>query len=151
MIWVHYLSMGPVRGWIMIHIYVNQNLTRVPSSRREDVKIIQKQKKAVNERSEKRRQTGPPTEDLEERRHLENTLSNYLHRKVKLQGRQQSRASNEMRKYLGRWLPPPHLMPCTNWTSCIYEEKISDQWFHSLQPSLPPLIVKVSIVIFDGF
>ena len=47
--------------------------------RREDVKIIQKQTKAKNVRLEEKRQTGPPTKDPEEQRHLGNTLSNYLH------------------------------------------------------------------------
>ena len=87
----------------------------------------------------RKKQTSPLTEDPEEQRHIENTLSNCLNWKVKLQGRQQCRASNEMTKYLGRWLPPPHLMPCTNWICCIYEEKIPKQRFHNSQPSLPTL------------
>ena len=60
----------------MIHISVNQNLTREPGPRREDVKIIQKQTKAVNEESEEKKQTSPLTEDPEEQRHIGNTLSN---------------------------------------------------------------------------
>ena len=60
-------------------MYVNQNLTHGLGFRREDVKIIQKQTKAKNVRLEEKRQTGPPTKDPEEQRHLGNTLSNYLH------------------------------------------------------------------------
>ena len=47
--------------------------------RREVVKIMKKQTKAENERSEEKRQTSSMTEDLEEQSHLGNTLSNYLH------------------------------------------------------------------------
>uniref|UniRef100_A0A7N2MKN0 Uncharacterized protein n=1 Tax=Quercus lobata TaxID=97700 RepID=A0A7N2MKN0_QUELO len=54
--------------------------------------MIKKQTKAVNERFEEKRQTGLPTEDHEEQRHLGNTLSNFLHQKVKPQGKQQRRA-----------------------------------------------------------
>ena len=47
-------------------------------------------------------QIGPLTEDPEEQMNLGNTLSNCLYRKVEFQGRQQSRASNKKKKYLGR-------------------------------------------------
>ena len=72
----------------MIHIYVNQNLTCEPGPRREDIKIIRKQMEAVNEESKEKRQTSPLTEDPEGQRHLGKTLSNCLHLKVKIQGRQ---------------------------------------------------------------
>ena len=91
----------------------------------------------VNRRSNEKRQTDPPIEDLKEQRHLGNALSKCLYWKVKLQGRQLSHASNG--KYLGKWLPPPHLMHCTNWTVRIYEEKTAKQCFHSSQPFLSPL------------
>ena len=77
-------------------------MTRGLSPRREDVKIILKQTKIVNERFEEKRQTGSPTEDPEEQRLLRNTLSNCLHQKLKLQERQQSCANNGSGKYLDR-------------------------------------------------
>ena len=46
---------------------------------------------------------------------------------------------NRKKKYLGRRLPHPHLMHCTNWTRRIYEEMTLEQCFHSSQPLLPPL------------
>ena len=39
----------------VIHSYLNQNLTCGPSLRREDVKVIQKQAKVVNKRSEEKK------------------------------------------------------------------------------------------------
>ena len=94
-------TIGLVRGWAKDHPCTNSDLTHGPSPRRENVKIILKQTTIVNEGSEEKMQIDPLTEDPKEQRHLRNTLSNYLHRKVKVQGRQQSCASNGMGKYLG--------------------------------------------------
>ena len=70
--------------WGLRRENVNQSLTCGLGPRREDVKIMQRQMKVGNERFEDKRQTGLLTKDPEEQRHLRNTLSNCVHRKVKL-------------------------------------------------------------------
>ena len=117
----------------------------------------------MNERSEEKRQTGPPTKALEEQRHLKNTLSNFLHQKVKPQGKQQRRVSNRRRKYLGRWLPPPCLMHYANWTGRIKSSSSKSKelfnknhcwyFYNEIQFSLPFCIscVKCASLISMGF
>ena len=117
----------------------------------------------MNERFEEKRQTGPPTEDPEEQRHLGNTLSNFLQQKVKPQGKQQRRVSNGRRKYLERWLPPPRLMHCVNWTGHIKSSSSKPEelfiknhcwyFYNDIQFSLPFCIscVKCASPISMGF
>ena len=74
----------------------------------------QNQAKLRKKRSEERRLTGPSSKEPEEQTHLERTILNSLHQRMKHHGRGQSRASNGKGKYLGRWLSHPHSMLCTN-------------------------------------
>ena len=131
--------MCPIQKWLNTHSRVNPSLTCGLRSRKRDIKTTQNQAKLRKKRSEERRLTGPSSKEPEEQTHLERTILNSLHQRMKHHGRGQSRASNGKGKYLGRWLSHPHSMLCTNWVGCIYEKKTPEQWLKSSQLFLPPL------------
>ena len=75
--------MGPVRERSKAHTCVSQGLTHVPRPRKEDARTIQYRTETESKKFEEKRLTSPSTEDPEEQKHLESTISGSLHRKVK--------------------------------------------------------------------